>query len=107
MRHVIYVSLLVAFGTSRAFATPFEPATIPDQAAAIGHLDVDALRRTQVFSALDGQKAVDAAVDHAPADLRPLVRSIAAHGVLQPLLVRGRSGRLDVIAGARRLSAEA
>jgi len=41
------------------------------------------------------------------ATLEPLVRSIAAHGVLQPLLVRGRSGRLDVISGARRLAAAA
>jgi signal transduction histidine kinase len=39
------------------------------------------------------------------ATLEPLVRSIAAHGVLQPLLVRGRAGRLDVISGARRLAA--
>jgi ParB-like nuclease family protein len=41
------------------------------------------------------------------ATLEPLVRSIAAHGVLQPLLVRGRAGRLDVISGARRLAAAA
>ena len=78
MRHFTYVFILVGWlGISRAFATPFEPATIPDQAAAIGHLDVDALRRTQLFTAIDGQKAIDAAVDHAPADLRPLARSIA------------------------------
>jgi ParB-like chromosome segregation protein Spo0J len=41
------------------------------------------------------------------ATLEPLVRSIAAHGVLQPLLVRGRTGRLDVISSARRLAAAA
>lgn len=41
------------------------------------------------------------------ATLEPLVRSIAALGVLQPLLVRGRTGRLDVISGARRLAAAA
>jgi hypothetical protein len=78
MRHVTYVILFVAwFGTSRAFATPFEPATVPDQAAVVGHLDVDALRRTQLFTAVDGQKAIDTAIDHAPADLRPLAHVLA------------------------------
>jgi hypothetical protein len=50
---------------------------------------------------IDCERAVDAAT------LDPLVRSVAAHGVLQPLLVRGRAGRLDVISGARRLAAAA
>lgn len=40
-------------------------------------------------------------------DLEPLVRSIAIHGVLQPLLVRARNGRFELIAGARRLRASA
>lgn len=40
-------------------------------------------------------------------DLGPLVKSIAKHGVLQPLLVRPRAGRFDLIAGARRLAAAA
>jgi hypothetical protein len=38
-------------------------------------------------------------------DLGALVRSIGKHGVLQPLLVRPRAGRFDLIAGARRLAA--
>lgn len=49
-------------------------------------------------------------IDARPADARgiePLVRSIDAHGVLQPLLVRSRNGRFELIAGARRLAAAA
>lgn len=78
MRHVIYAFLLLGWFMTPARATPFEPQTMPEQAAAIGHLDVDALRRTQLFTATDAQKAIDAAVDKAPADLRPLARSAAA-----------------------------
>ena len=40
-------------------------------------------------------------------DLEPLSRSIARHGVLQPLHVRARHGRFELIAGARRLGAAA
>jgi hypothetical protein len=79
MRHLISAFILVAgFGTSRAFATPFEPSTIPDQAGAVGHLDMDALRKTQVFTALSGQATIDAALDRAPAELRPLAHAVAA-----------------------------
>ena len=55
--------------------------------------------RAVPISDIDCPRPVDTAT------LEPLVRSIAAHGVLQPLLVRGHAGRLDVIAGARRLAA--
>jgi hypothetical protein len=40
-------------------------------------------------------------------DLAALVNSIQKHGVLQPLLVRPRAGRFELIAGARRLAAAA
>ena len=40
-------------------------------------------------------------------DLTPLVRSMSRHGMLQPLLVRPRGGRFELIAGARRLAAAA
>jgi ParB family transcriptional regulator, chromosome partitioning protein len=40
-------------------------------------------------------------------DLGAMVRSIGKYGVLQPLLVRPRAGRFDLIAGARRLAAAA
>jgi signal transduction histidine kinase len=40
-------------------------------------------------------------------DLAPLVKSIQRLGVLQPLLVRPRAGRFELIAGARRLAAAA
>jgi ParB/RepB/Spo0J family partition protein len=40
-------------------------------------------------------------------DLAPLSASIARHGVLQPLHVRARHGRFELIAGARRLGAAA
>ena len=38
-------------------------------------------------------------------DLDALVRSIGKYGILQPLLVRPRAGRFELIAGQRRLSA--
>ncbi len=40
-------------------------------------------------------------------DLDALSRSVGRHGVLQPLLVRPRAGRFELIAGARRLAAAA
>jgi ParB/RepB/Spo0J family partition protein len=40
-------------------------------------------------------------------DLAPLSASIARHGMLQPLHVRARHGRFELIAGARRLGAAA
>lgn len=42
-----------------------------------------------------------------PREIEPLVRSIAKYGVLQPLIVRSRNGRFELIAGARRLRAAA
>jgi hypothetical protein len=82
MRHVTFTVFLAlaiwgAAGGSSAFATPFEPATIPDQVQATGHLDVDALKKTQVFAAVGGQAAIDTALDEAPPELRPLARSLA------------------------------
>jgi len=45
-------------------------------------------------------------VDPPPSlDIEPLVRSIRAHGVLHPLLVRAERGRYRVIAGRKRLLA--
>src|SRR5262249_24702605 len=60
-----------------AFATPFEPATIPDQVQAVGHLDVDLLRQTQIFNQAGGQTAIEAAIDEAPPELQPLARSLS------------------------------
>ncbi|HEX3764333.1 MAG TPA: hypothetical protein VHW23_36815, partial [Kofleriaceae bacterium] len=82
MRHVTFSALLAVVGLGAggrvALATPFEPATIPDQVDAVGHLDVDALRRTQVFAAAGGQAALDAALEEAPPKVRPVVRALAA-----------------------------
>ncbi|HEX8110964.1 MAG TPA: hypothetical protein VF516_24695 [Kofleriaceae bacterium] len=61
-----------------ALATPFEPKMIPDQVQAVGHLDVDALRRTQLFTAAGGQAAIDAALDQAPPKVRPVAHALAA-----------------------------
>src|SRR5437763_98921 len=59
MRHVPFSALLVVatlgVGGGLAFATPFEPKRIPDQVQAVAHLDVDALRRTQLFTAAGAQ----------------------------------------------------
>lgn len=79
MRHAMFVVLFglvtTGFG-SRAFATPFDPGVIPDQIQAVGHLDVDALRKTEIFAAAGGQAHVDKALDHAPAPLQPLARAL-------------------------------
>jgi hypothetical protein len=82
MRHVTFSALLVVAtlgaGGRLALATPFEPKMIPDQVQAVGHLDVDALRRTQLFAAAGGQAAIDAALDEAPPKVRPVARALAA-----------------------------
>jgi len=71
-----HVSIAIALATlsigGLAQATPFEPATIPQQAEAAGHLDADALRTTQLFAAMGGQSAFDSSIDELPDDLRPL-----------------------------------
>src|SRR5690349_6136895 len=78
MRHVMFVVLFGVATTlgGRAFATPFDPGVIPDQVQAVGHLDVDALRKTQVFAAAGGQAHLDTALDHAPAPLQPMLRTL-------------------------------
>jgi hypothetical protein len=50
-------------------------------------------------------KDIDGARPSDPKALEPLVASIAKLGILQPLLVRARSGRFELIAGAKRLAA--
>jgi hypothetical protein len=49
--------------------------------------------------------AIQADPVHNRAELEPLVRSIAAHGVLQPLLIRGDGPSYIAVAGRRRLEA--
>lgn len=71
------VAAVVMLGTQAAHAAPFEPGTIPDQVGAVGHLDVDALRKTQVFTAAGGQQAIDAALEDAPARVRAAARTIS------------------------------
>ena len=48
---------------------------------------------------------IDAARSPDAREVEPLVRSIAKYGVLQPVIVRSRGGRFELIAGARRLRA--
>jgi hypothetical protein len=64
-------------GAGPALSAPFEPATIPDAVGVAGHLDVDVLRGTQLFAAVGGQAAVDAALDGAPTKLRSIARSLS------------------------------
>jgi hypothetical protein len=66
-----------ALGAGDAAAAPFEARLIPEQVDAVGHLDVDALRRTQLFAAMGGQAALDAALDQVPADARPVAKALA------------------------------
>lgn len=80
MRHVtfaVFVALVASLGIGPAHAAPFEPATVPDQVEAVGHLDVDALRRTQLFATMGGQAALDAALDDAPSEMRTALRQLA------------------------------
>jgi len=97
MRHVPLAAFIalatLGFWGGHAFAAPFEPATVPDQVQVVGHLDVDALRKTQIFVAVGGQAAIDAALDEAPAELRPLAHSLAR-------TVRGVSFWRDIDHGA-------
>lgn len=86
MRHASFAlvfALAASLGAGRAHASPFEPATVPDQVEAVGHLDVDALRRTQLFAAVGGQAALDGAMDDAPEKMRNAIRGVAraAHGI--------------------------
>jgi hypothetical protein len=97
MRHVplaVFIALVISgFGGGPASAAPFEPAMIPEKVEAVGHLDVDALRKTQLFAAAGGQSAIDAALDEAPVELRPLARSLTR-------TVRGVSFWRDTAHGA-------
>jgi hypothetical protein len=80
MRNIsLAVAMLVASvtGAQQAHASPFDPATIPDAVGVVGHLDVDALRRTQVFDAAGGQAAIDAALDGAPSKMRSIARTLS------------------------------
>jgi hypothetical protein len=72
----VLVTVVTTFWGGRALATPFEPGVVPEHVDVIGHLDVDALRRTQLFAAVGGQAALDEALDNAPAEVRPLARSL-------------------------------
>jgi hypothetical protein len=74
----LLVVATLGVGGELAFATPFEPKMIPEQVQAVGHLDVDALRRTQLFAAAGGQAAIDAALEQAPPQVRPVARALAA-----------------------------
>jgi hypothetical protein len=80
MRHVTLnglVAVAIACGVSAtAHATPFQPATVPDQVQAVGHLDVDALRNTQLFAAAGGESTIVGNIDHAPPELRPVIRAV-------------------------------
>jgi hypothetical protein len=85
MRKVMFIALALAagLGARRAHATPFEPGTVPDQVQAVGHLDVDALRKTQLFDALGGQAAIEAGLENAPPEVRSVARTLVrgARGV--------------------------
>jgi hypothetical protein len=74
---VFFILASGGFAGGLAFGAPFEPATIPDQVQAVGHLDVDALRKTQLFTEAGGQAAIDAALDDAPAKLRPIIHTLS------------------------------
>jgi hypothetical protein len=50
-------------------------------------------------------KDIDGARPSGDGELGPLIESVTSHGIVQPLLVRRRRGRYEVIAGSRRLAA--
>src|SRR3954463_4738879 len=80
MRRSTLVVLFAAAGSlagGRAFASPFQPSTVPKEAEVVGHLDVDALRTTQIFAAMGGEAAIDQAVEHAPPAVRSVARALA------------------------------
>jgi hypothetical protein len=79
MRHVtFYVFFILASGFGDlAFGAPFDPALVPEQVQVVGHLDVDALRRTQLYAELGGDAAIDPAIADAPAQFRPALRTLS------------------------------
>jgi hypothetical protein len=77
MRHLCLALVLTALPVGAAQATPFEPASIPQQVEAAGHVDVDALRTTQLFAAFGGQAAIDKSIGELPPELRPLAAPLA------------------------------
>jgi hypothetical protein len=87
MRHLTLTGVLAAAvvtcAVSAAHATPFAPATVPDQVQAVGHVDVDALRQTQLYTALGGEEHLVGKLDQAPPELRLAIRQISrsARGV--------------------------
>lgn len=87
MRHVtftaVFAAAVLAGGSGAAHATPFVPATVPEQVQAVGHLDVDALRQTQLFTAVGGETTIVGSLEHTPPELRTVIRALtrAARGV--------------------------
>lgn len=59
------------------------------------------LIRAVAIRDIDGERPDDSR------ELEPLVRSVSKLGILQPLLVRARNGRFELIAGRKRLTAAA
>ncbi|HEY4240496.1 MAG TPA: hypothetical protein VGM88_11810 [Kofleriaceae bacterium] len=53
MRHLILPFAFVGILAVPAVAAPFEPATIPDTALAVGHVDIDLARKTNLYAAVD------------------------------------------------------
>ncbi len=47
---------------------------------------------------------IDCAIARSEADLRPLIESVRAHGIVQPLIVRRAGARYAVVAGQKRLA---
>lgn len=74
---LVFGVVLSVVWASTAAATPFEPRTVPEQVDGIGHVDVDAVRRTQLFGALGGQVALDALLDDVPSELRTAAKSLS------------------------------
>lgn len=83
MRSILLASSLAVattvsvLGGGTAAASPFEARTIPEQVDGLGHVDVDALRKTQLFGALGGQAALDTMIDEAPAEVRAIAKSLS------------------------------
>jgi hypothetical protein len=53
-------------------AAPFEPATIPDTALAVGHVDVDLARKTNMYAAMEASGALAPRFDGLPPNLKAL-----------------------------------
>ena len=77
------LALSIAAVARPAAAAPFDARRVPSAAQAVGHLDVEAFKRTTLYARVAAKVGPDAVSADIPAELRPLVMQLvgSARGV--------------------------